>query len=129
MINRISDSISNNQYSVTLKKTNVENTQESIEKVTPVTIHTEQQSSSKMNSEQEELPAEKVKKMTDSLNKMLETTSTKLRYQYHEKLEKYYVTLVDSETDEVVREIPDKKLMDIYASMMEFVGVLVDKKI
>jgi len=77
----------------------------------------------------EDLSASKVKKMTESLNDFLETTSTKLRYEFHEKLEKYYVTLVDSETDQVVREIPNKKLMDMYASMLDFIGVLIDKKI
>jgi len=76
-----------------------------------------------------DLTASKAKKMTESLNDFLETTSTKLRYEFHEKLEKYYVTLVDSETDQVVREIPNKKLMDMYASMLDFIGVLIDKKI
>lgn len=79
--------------------------------------------------EQQKLPAEKVQKITDSLNKLLETTSTELRYQYHEKLDKYYVTLVNSRTNEIVREIPNKKLMDIYAAMLDLVGVFVDKKI
>jgi len=77
----------------------------------------------------EDLTASKVRKMTESLNDFLETTSTKLRYEFHEKLEKYYVTLVDSETDQIVREIPNKKLMDMYASMLDFIGVLIDKKI
>ena len=77
----------------------------------------------------ENLNASKAKKMTESLNDFLETTSTKLRYEFHEKLEKYYVTLVDSETDQVIREIPNKKLMDMYASMLDFIGVLIDKKI
>lgn len=77
----------------------------------------------------EDLSPDKAKKMTESLNDFLETTSTKLRYEFHEKLEKYYVTLVNSETDQVVREIPNKKLMDMYASMLDFIGVLIDKKI
>ena len=77
----------------------------------------------------EELSSDKAKKMTESINKLLETTSTKLRYEYHDKLEKYYVTLVDKQTDEVIQEIPNKKLMDMYAAMLDFVGVFVDKKI
>jgi len=83
----------------------------------------------KENFKEDDLSAGKVKKMTESLNDFLETTSTKLRYEFHEKLEKYYVTLVDSETDQVVREIPNKKLMDMYASMLDFIGILIDKKI
>nr|WP_285841619.1 flagellar protein FlaG [Psychrobacillus sp. MER TA 171] len=77
----------------------------------------------------EQLPAEKAKKMTDSMNKFLESTNTELRFKYHDELEMYYVTLVNSKTDEVVREIPSKKLMDMYAAMCEFVGIFVDKKI
>ncbi|MER2261222.1 MAG: flagellar protein FlaG [Psychrobacillus sp.] len=84
---------------------------------------------SQENVEQEQLPAVKVKKMTDSMNKFLESTMTELRFKYHDELETYYVTLIDSKTDEVVREIPSKKLMDMYAAMCEFVGLFVDKKI
>ena len=39
------------------------------------------------------------------------------------------LTVVDDKTHEVIKEIPSKKLLDTYASMMEFVGLLVDKKI
>lgn len=97
--------------------------------VAPIAVEAGQGGSAFGASQETELPAEKAKKVTDSLNKLLETTSTKLRYQYHEKLDKYYVTLVDSQTDKVVREIPNKKLMDIYAAMLDFVGVFVDEKI
>lgn len=126
MVNRISDTASTAQLNVDKQKVKGESIQETVVTDSPVSI---QNASLSLSTEQDELPAEKVKKMTDSLNKLLETTSTKLRYQYHEKLDKYYVTLVDSQTDEVVREIPNKKLMDIYATMLDFVGILVDEKI
>lgn len=74
------------------------------------------------------LPADKAKKMTDSLNKFLETSNTELRFKFHDELKEYYVTVVNSK-DEVVREIPSKKLMDIFAAMQDFLGILVDRKI
>lgn len=77
----------------------------------------------------QELPADKAKQMTDSMNTFLESANTQLRFKFHEKLNEYYVTIVDSKTDEVIREIPSKKLMDIHAAMREFVGLLVDRKI
>ena len=80
-------------------------------------------------SEAVQLPAEKAKMMTESMNHFMESTNTNLRFQYHEELQEYYVTIVDSKTDEVVKEIPSKKLMDIYAAMRDFLGVLVDHKI
>ena len=75
------------------------------------------------------LPAEKAKKMTESINRFMETTNTNLRFQYHEDLKEYYVTIVDSKTNELVKEIPSKKLMDIYAAMRDFLGLMVDHKI
>ncbi len=79
--------------------------------------------------EQNPLPAEKAKKMTESINRFMETTNTNLRFQYHEDLKEYYVTIVDSKTNELVKEIPSKKLMDIYAAMRDFMGLMVDHKI
>ena len=125
MVNRISDTGSSAPYNP-IKKEAVESPEKSI---VSVDTQTESNFITKESSEQEHLSGEKAKKMTDSLNKLLETTSTKLRYEFHEELEEYYVTLVDTKTDEVVREIPNKKLMDMYAAMLEFVGVFVDKKI
>lgn len=128
MVNRMSNDISNTQYNKTIKRENVD-VETSVETVATIAIQTEQNILTKENLVEEYLPVEKAKKMTESLNQLLETTNTKLRYEFHEKLERYYVTLVDSETDQVVREIPNKKLMDMYAAMLEFTGIFVDKKI
>ena len=80
-------------------------------------------------SNEQQFPADKAKQMTDSMNTFLESANTQLRFKFHEKLNEYYVTIVDSTTDEVIREIPSKKLLDIHAAMREFVGLLVDRKI
>ncbi|MBY0221746.1 flagellar protein FlaG [Mammaliicoccus sciuri] len=79
--------------------------------------------------ERKELSKSDAKQLTDGMNKFLESVNTQLRFKFHDKLNEYYVTIVDSQTDEIVREIPPKKLMDMYASMKEFVGLLVDRKI
>ncbi|MBN6206872.1 flagellar protein FlaG [Ralstonia pickettii] len=65
----------------------------------------------------------------DKLNDFLEAGRRNLKFEMHDKLEKYYVTVVDSTTSEVIKEIPPKKLLDMYAAMAEFMGILVDKKI
>ena len=82
----------------------------------------------KSNNEQQ-LPAGKAKQLIDSMNTFLETSNTQLRFKFHDQLNEYYVTIVDPQTEEVIREIPSKKLMDIHAAMREFVGLLVDRKI
>ncbi|WP_010175141.1 flagellar protein FlaG [Bacillus coahuilensis] len=75
------------------------------------------------------LSKEKAEKTVDTLNQFLENTQTALKFQFHDKLEEYYVTIVDEKSNEVVREVPPKKLLDIYAAMAEFLGIIVDKKI
>lgn len=79
--------------------------------------------------DQTPLSAEKAKKLTESINRFMETTNTNLRFQYHNELKEYYVTIVDSTTNELIKEIPSKKLMDIYAAMRDFLGLMVDHKI
>lgn len=76
-----------------------------------------------------DMPVEEAKKMTVNMNKFLESADTQLRFKFHEELKEYYVTLVDSKTDEVVKEIPSKKLMDMHAEMKKFLGLLIDRKI
>ncbi|AXH98475.1 flagellar protein FlaG [Sporosarcina sp. PTS2304] len=76
-----------------------------------------------------ELTKHEAKQLTEGLNTFLESVNVQLRFQYHDKLHEYYVTIVDSETDEVVREIPPKKLLDMHAAMKDFIGLLVDHKI
>lgn len=75
------------------------------------------------------LPKEKVVDIVDSLNKFMENSPTSLKFEYHEKLHEYYVKVVDDKTNEVVREIPPKKMLDFYAAMTEFLGLMVDKKV
>lgn len=119
MVNRFSDSVVNVSPQASVKN--------EVELVLPLPISSDFLSMN--NDKQECLSNAKAEKMTESMNKFLETTKTELRFKYHEELETYYVTLINSQTDEVVREIPSRKLMDMYAAMRDFLGLFVDKKI
>ncbi len=72
---------------------------------------------------------EKVEQVVNDLNKFLIPAKTSVKFEFHEKLEEYYVTIVDQDTKEVIKEIPPKKLLDIYAAMSEYLGFIVDEKI
>lgn len=126
MVNRISNNAMNTQFSVTQGNGEFVETTETIE---PVSFPTETSSFQNREFLNDLLPAEKAKKIAESMNKFLETTSTDLRFEFHKELKEYYVTLVNSKTHEVVKEIPSKKLMDMYAAMRDFVGFFIDKKI
>ncbi|MED1745806.1 flagellar protein FlaG [Brevibacillus borstelensis] len=62
------------------------------------------------------------------INKWLQTTSSHIKFTLHEDLNEYYVQVINDQTNEVIREIPSKKVMDMVAKMHEMIGLLVDEK-
>lgn len=92
---------------------------------------TKQQESAKdySKSQYEDFDKADIEQAVDSLNGFIEPLNTNLKFIYHEKLEKYYVTVINVSTEEVIREIPPEKMLDMYAAMAESMGLLVDEKI
>jgi len=72
---------------------------------------------------------EDVKLAVKNLNNFLEPVMTNLKFVFHEDLKDYYVTIVDPVTNEIVKEIPPKKMLDMYVAMAEYMGLLVDEKV
>lgn len=70
----------------------------------------------------------------DKLKKILQQVASTLpnaeaKFGIHEKTNRITITLVDKETQEVIREIPPEKSLDLVAKRMELAGVLVDEKL
>jgi flagellar protein FlaG len=78
--------------------------------------------------QQEPVTKEKIESVVRGMNEFLTASSTHLKFEFHDELKEYYVTIVNDSTKEVVKEIPSKKVLDMYAAMTEFVGLMVDKK-
>lgn len=72
---------------------------------------------------------ESLEKVINAMNEMLKPLLTSSKFVLHEKLNDYYVQIVDEVTQEVIKEIPNKKFLDMYADMIDFMGIFVDKKI
>lgn len=70
-----------------------------------------------------------VKSTVERLNEFNDPVLTNLKFVFHEDLHEYYVTVVNPLTNEVIKEIPPKKLLDMYAAMSEYMGILVDERI
>ncbi|GIO07332.1 hypothetical protein J31TS6_33600 [Brevibacillus reuszeri] len=64
----------------------------------------------------------------EGLNKFMQSSSTHLKFTLHERLNEYYVQIINDTDNSVVREIPSKKMMDMVAQMHEMIGLLVDEK-
>ncbi|RKD24249.1 hypothetical protein BEP19_07545 [Ammoniphilus oxalaticus] len=64
----------------------------------------------------------------EGLNKMFESAHTHIQFTYHEELGKYYVQIID-ENDEVIKEIPSKKILDMVTEMGKALGLIFDRKV
>lgn len=78
---------------------------------------------------QNQLPTATFQKAVDALNDFMKVHNSNLKFIYHEGLKEYYVEIVDSQTEEVIKEIPSKELLDAYYQMQKIIGNIVDKKI
>ncbi|WP_261131805.1 flagellar protein FlaG [Bacillus sp. Marseille-Q3570] len=95
------------------------------------TQNIENRSVQKENHKEQDLVLSKqdLKEKVESMNDFLVPTHTSLKFELHEKLDRYYVQVINDKTKEVIREIPNKKFLDMYAAMAELVGIVVDEKI
>lgn len=78
--------------------------------------------------QQEKITKEMVQNRIEGMNEFLEPTTTAVKFLLHEDLNEYYVQVINPLTDEVLKEIPNKKFLDMYASMTELMGLIVDEK-
>lgn len=92
-------------------------------------ISAEKQEPYEQQQQQQQHSREQTVKVIQSMNDFLRASSSHLKFEFHEGTKEYYVTLIDNKSNEVIREIPSKKLLDMYASMTEYLGLLVDKKV
>jgi len=72
---------------------------------------------------------EEVQTVVSKMNEFIEPLRTNLKFVFHDELNEYYVTIVHPKTNEVIKEIPPKKMLDMYAAMAELMGFFIDEKI
>lgn len=73
-----------------------------------------------------------LKDLTERVNQLNETLRVfdkRLRFDIHEETNRVMVQVLDAETDEILREIPPEKILDMVASIEEAIGLIVDERI
>lgn len=58
----------------------------------------------------------------------LQVGTTECQFSIHEETKAVMIKLVNSETKEVLKEIPSEKILDMFATMCEIAGLFVDEK-
>ncbi len=77
----------------------------------------------------QEISKDKMQNVVDTVNEFLQVNHNASKFVLHDGLDRYFVQVVDTQTEEVVKEIPPKKLLDAFYEMQKLLGMIVDEKI
>ncbi|MDE7322910.1 MAG: flagellar protein FlaG [Lachnospiraceae bacterium] len=77
--------------------------------------------------EQKNVDLDRLKKVMEQVTATLPHSDAK--FGIHEKTNRITIKLIDRETQEVIKEIPPEKTLDLLAKRMELAGVLVDQRL
>jgi len=80
------------------------------------------------NLEQRKLSEKEIINSIEKANRVFEIHDKRVEFSIHEKTKAIMIKIIDSKTDEVIKEIPPEKILDMVAKMMELAGILVDEK-
>lgn len=80
--------------------------------------------------ERRELPVNEkvVLEAIERANKAISLANRRLEYSIHEKTNEIIVKVINTETEEVIREIPPEKMLDMVACIWEMIGIIVDER-
>lgn len=70
---------------------------------------------------------EEILNVVDQLNKSIENLQDKVTFSYHEKTHTIVMKLRDSETNEIIREIPAKSSIRLLEHIQEYLGFFIDE--
>lgn len=79
-------------------------------------------------SDKKELDEDTLIKMINQANKAFEAKYTRLEFSIHKETHEIVVKVYDKETNELIREIPPEKILDIIAKLWELAGIFVDER-
>lgn len=68
-----------------------------------------------------------IEQILDTLNSAAKTVNERVSFSFHEETQRVIMKVMDSDTNEVVREIPPKEMIRFLEKMHEFIGMLVDE--
>ena len=103
---------------------------ERLQRPGPGGVRSEQQSDSALklpvNAEEEKqvLPREEIEQIAEFLNESSQLFNVGLRFNINEDVDRVIVSVVNRDTDEVIRQIPPEEVVDLAARLNEMAGVL-----
>lgn len=79
--------------------------------------------------DRERLSEDEIINVIKRANSQIATYNRRFEYSIHEKTKQVMIKVLDSITDEVIKELPPEKIQDIVGGLWEVAGLIIDKKI
>lgn len=83
----------------------------------------------KLQVDEKRYTEEELIKSIESANKQFVVFDRRFEFSIHEKTKQIMVKIIDVTTDEIIREIPPEKILDLVAAIWEISGIIVDERI
>lgn len=81
------------------------------------------------NTIEESVEEQDIIQAIEQANKSVIVYDRRLEFSIHERTKQIMVKVIDTVKNEVIREIPAEKTLDMVAKLLEVAGILVDEKI
>lgn len=78
--------------------------------------------------EREEISDKMVIDAIEKANQAIKSVYREFQFSIHEATKQISIKVLDTETKEVIREIPPEKVLDMVAKMWEMAGIMVDER-
>ena len=79
-----------------------------------------------LGSASEQLSTDEVRNTVAAFNEVFEQANISVRYSFDEKTDDLVITLVNRETEEVLRQIPPEQILKMRQRLEELMGILFD---
>jgi flagellar protein FlaG len=124
---RIEKGVSSNQSMVTSGSREVRPQVESV-KGSEVKVNESFQSLSNRSPMELTLDEKQWINLIERANKALSGGNRSFEFSIHEGTQQIMVKVIDNDTKEIIREIPNEKILDMVSKMWEMAGIFVDER-
>lgn len=83
----------------------------------------------KVEFEEKKVDEKAIKRLTGKFNEVLSILNTRLKFSVHESTNTIVVQILDSESGEVLKEVPSTKFLELVSKLGEYVGFMIDEKV
>lgn len=77
---------------------------------------------------QKEFSQKDLENLTKALNRVLDSLNVQARFFVHKQTDTIVFQIINAQTNQLIREIPSVKILDMVAKFVEMMGILVDQR-